>query len=216
MGCVAFRVADRAPTPDDGHHLSMRRPTMKNVSCGLVACVLVSAPIAAGAADVTPPPPMVTKAPAAALPTAVAANPDWSGFYLGINGGVLDVDAGGGVLGGTLGYNFQTGPVVLGVEGDLDAVFPNGGGDTSALGTIRGRLGYTFNWFMPYFTAGYALSGDMGSGLAIGGGAEFRLSPTISLKAEYIRLDLDDVPDNMVRLGLNWRFSPGAPVVARF
>ncbi len=188
---------------------------MKNICCGLVACVLVSAPIAASAADATPPPPMVTKAPAAALPTAAAANPDWSGFYLGVNGGVLDVDAGGGVLGGTLGYNFQTGPVLLGVEGDLDAVFPNDGGDTSTLGTIRGRLGYAFNWFMPYFTAGYALSGDMGSGLAIGGGAEFRLSPTVSLKAEYLRLELD-VPDNMVRLGLNWRFSPGAPVVARF
>jgi outer membrane immunogenic protein len=189
---------------------------MKNLCCGVVACVLVSAPIAASAADATLPAPMVTKAPVAPLPAAVAPSPDWSGFYLGINGGVLDVDAGGGVVGGTLGYNFQTGPVVLGVEGDLDALFPNGGGDTVGLGTIRGRLGYAFNWFMPYFTAGYAWSGDdLGSGLAIGGGAEFRLGPTVSLKAEYIRLELD-VPDNMVRLGLNWRFSTGAPVVARF
>ncbi len=190
---------------------------MKKICCGLVACVLASVPIAASAADATPPPPpMVTKAPTAPL-SVPAANMDWSGFYLGINGGVLDVGSSGAVVGGTLGYNFQTGAAVLGIEGDLDAVFPNGAGDTGALGTIRGRAGYTFGGFMPYITAGYAqgTAAASGSGLAIGGGAEFRLTPTMTFKAEYLRLDLD-VPDNMVRAGLNWRFSPGAPIVARF
>ncbi len=189
---------------------------MKKVSCGLVACVLVSAPIAASAADATPPPPMVTKAPTAPFGVPVA-NTDWSGFYLGINGGLLDINTNGVVVGGTLGYNFQTGAAVLGIEGDLDAVFPNGNGNTGALGTIRGRVGYTFGGFMPYITAGFAEGNDAasGSGLAIGGGAEFRLTPTMTFKAEYLRLDLD-VPDNMVRAGLNWRFSPGAPIVARF
>src|SRR5882724_752060 len=54
----------------------------------------------------------------------------WTGFYLGINGGGawgrsqwdgLDkFDISGGLIGGTIGYNWQINQFVLGVEGDVD------------------------------------------------------------------------------------------------
>jgi len=181
---------------------------MKSLAPGVVVLTLLSSLAAARAAD------MALKAPPAPAPAPTpVAVPDWSGFYLGINGGVLIEDGyGAPLVGGTAGYNLQTGPFVLGAEGDLDAVWPNGGG-IGGLGTIRGRIGLPFQWFMPYFTAGYAFSGFSGSGLAIGGGAEFRLTPTLSLKAEYLYADLDG-PADIARLGFNWRFNFLAPTLA--
>src|SRR5215468_2271954 len=55
---------------------------------------------------------------------------NWSGFYLGINGGggwgdsawtgqTGTFDVSGGLIGGTLGYNWQFGQTVVGLEGDL-------------------------------------------------------------------------------------------------
>src|ERR1039458_324896 len=67
----------------------------------------------------------------------------WTGFYAGINGGyawgqsgwsdpAVGVDSGnfntsGGLVGGQLGYNWQTGPVVLGIETDADWMSVKGG-----------------------------------------------------------------------------------------
>src|SRR6516162_3934637 len=56
---------------------------------------------------------------------------NWTGFYLGVNGGggwgqswwqspSTTIDLSGAQLGGTAGYNMQFGNAVLGVEGDLD------------------------------------------------------------------------------------------------
>ena len=58
----------------------------------------------------------------------------------------------GGVVGGTVGYNYQIGPAVIGVEGDIDWSDINGttttGGclagcttGSSWLSTVRGRVG---------------------------------------------------------------------------
>src|SRR5258708_6415178 len=98
----------------------------------------------------------------------------WTGFYLGLNGGggwgrstwdrAGDFDLSGGVIGGTAGFNWQMGQVVFGVEGDLD--WSGVSGTTSTLcaagcatrngwlGTLRGRLGYAFDRFLPYVTGG--------------------------------------------------------------
>ena len=65
---------------------------------------------------------------------SVVAYYNWTGFYLGINGGyawgksdwdlagvnLLSSKPSGGMIGGTLGYNYQIGSVVLGFEGDFD------------------------------------------------------------------------------------------------
>ena len=66
----------------------------------------------------------------------IVAAPNWSGFYLGINGGGAwgrsrydfttsgtttgNFDINGAMAGGTIGFNVQSGAVVWGIEGDLD------------------------------------------------------------------------------------------------
>ncbi len=122
-------------------------------------------------------------APATAAP---AAPYDWTGVYVGINGGYgfgperwnfptpdLGSNANlwlhGGAVGGTLGWNFvQTGPYVFGIEGDFD--WANISGHTacpnvnyscntniSDLGTLRGRAGYAvMDRLLVFGTAGLA------------------------------------------------------------
>src|SRR6185437_16306156 len=71
-------------------------------------------------------------APLYKAPPAAAALPyDWSGFYLGINGGggwgrsnwsaaSTGFGVNGGQVGGTIGYDRQFGNFVFGLEGDMD------------------------------------------------------------------------------------------------
>jgi len=183
----------------------------------------------------------------------------WSGFYVGINGGYgwatsdwsSAVTTGspkpkGAVLGGTLGYNLQTGVWVWGLEADLDYSWMKatdvGTGACAApgcetkntyLATGRGRIGYSFDRWLPYITGGAALGGvkmTPASGVSttkdkfgwtIGGGVEYAFGGAWSVKAEYLYVDLGkatcgggtcgidtDVKfkDNLVRAGLNYRF----------
>jgi len=182
---------------------------MKFLFSGLVALALLPLSMTAYAADASPK--VVYKAPPPAAPLASPATTDWSGFYLGVNGGIANGD--GVLVGGTIGYNYQTGPLVLGVETDLDATWANVA--APYLGTVRGRLGYAFDAFMPYFTGGYAYGDHGSSGTALGGGVEIRLMPTLSMKIEYLHVDVDG-PDDIVRLGLNLRFNTAGPIVSRY
>jgi outer membrane immunogenic protein len=128
-----------------------------------------------------------TKAP------ALAAVYDWTGFYIGVNAGVgigrdrlqqdflqfgspysFYVSPQGGFGGGQLGYNWQTGsmfgPVVFGVEADIQGAglsddrtnFGLLGTNTRYgqkldwFGTARGRIGIANGPVLSYFTAGYA------------------------------------------------------------
>ena len=145
----------------------------------LAACCAFGALVtaqAAAAADLSVAP--LYKAP----PAAVTQVYDWTGFYIGANGGggwghsywsaqSTGIDLSGGQVGGTVGYNRQFGNAVVGVEGDLDwsnmkgsattALCP-GGCTTSDtwLSTMRGRLGYAFGGVLPYVTGGLAV-GDI-------------------------------------------------------
>ena len=126
---------------------------------------------AAAAADLSrryPPPP-----PAAPIYAPVY---NWTGFYIGVNGGgafghsTWDSAGGfnltGGLIGGTIGFNWQPGPLVLGIESDLDWSAISGSTTNlcplgcktanSWLGTVRGRAGYAFDRIMPYVTGGIA------------------------------------------------------------
>jgi outer membrane immunogenic protein len=146
----------------------------------------------------------------------------WSGFYLGINGGggfgrstwdqTGAFNVSGGLVGGTMGYNWQVGQAVLGLEGDIDWSGIKGttnnlcavGCTTSTdwLGTARGRLGYAFDRFLPYITGGLAV-GDIrasapgfagvtktNAGWTIGAGFEFAIAGNWTAKAEYLHVDL--------------------------
>ena len=81
----------------------------------------------------------------------------------------------GWLVGGTLGYNYQIGSWVCGIEGDFDWVDLKGTDASSSaapparprtLGsrTVRGRVGYAFDRWLPYLTGGAAF----GSVKAIG------------------------------------------------
>jgi len=187
---------------------------------GYLALGALLAPPCAQAADLSLAP--LYKAPPAQYSPAY----DWSGFYLGLNGGggwgdshwqgIGRTDLSGGQAGGTAGYNWQLGKTVLGLEGDVDwsglqgsmnsALCPGGTCSTSNtwLSTVRGRLGYSFDRFMPYVTGGLAVgdvhastpglasASNTNAGWTVGGGIEFALPGNWSAKAEYLHVDLGD------------------------
>ena len=221
------------------------------VSAGLALGLLVAAQ-GARAADLSVAP--LYKAPPAAGPAY-----NWSGFYLGVNGGggwgdshwqgIGRVDTSGGQAGGTAGYNWQFGQGVFGLEGDIDwsgvkgssdiAGCPGGTCSTSStwLSTVRGRVGYAFDRFMPYFTGGLAIGdiragtpgvpGDSNTntGWTVGGGVELTLPGNWSAKAEYLHIDLGELNcgtacggrpnqnaslrENVFRAGVNYHFGWG-------
>jgi outer membrane immunogenic protein len=199
-------------------------------SIGALAVVTMTG--AANAADIARRQAMPTKAP-----YMQAYN--WTGAYVGINGGAgwgrSDVSApftsggfntSGAVVGGTLGYNWQMGHTVFGVEGDADWSNIRGtavcGGAFSCetrndwLATARGRLGYAFDRFLPFVTGGAAF-GDIKSSVAgigsstatkagwtAGGGVEAAITGPWTAKIEYLYADLGR--DSSI-LGSNTRFN---------
>jgi outer membrane immunogenic protein len=190
---------------------------------------------------------------------------NWTGFYLGINGGWADgrsrfnfddlglstghFGTSGWLGGGTLGYNLQTGPWVLGLESDIDWASLSGstacpvGGLTCQtqndwLGTVRGRVGWAFDRFLPYVTGGLAV-GDINAsvpnvgsqtatnaGWTVGGGLEYAITNNWSTKVEYLHVDLGSfdctacsstppvnvhLNEDIVRGGINYKFDwPGS------
>jgi len=109
---------------------------------------------------------------------------DWTGFYLGVNGGGAFSDikwfsspdaiggtqsVGSGLVGGTAGYNLQPNdPLVVGFETDLDwsglqttiappTCLPGCQVTLPWLATGRLRVGYAFDRILPYVTGGVAL-----------------------------------------------------------
>lgn len=135
------------------------------------------------AADLPPAPP---RAPVTYMPVVVPAY-NWSGFYVGLNGGYgfgtsnwtvsapcapcttgnFNVD--GFMAGGTIGFNYEVNSWVFGVEGDFDwqnlRGFANSvttciSCDTSSewIGTLRGRVGYAFDRVLVYGTGGGAVT----------------------------------------------------------
>ena len=119
--------------------------------------------------------------------------PSWTGFYIGANagGGIgnatsdfsalgstfasVDNSLTGGVAGAQAGYNWQSGPILYGVETDIQwsnakgtlsapcvpglcgmALTANYSQEVSWFGTVRGRIGYASNGWLLYGTAGFA------------------------------------------------------------
>ncbi|WP_407174702.1 outer membrane protein [Bradyrhizobium sp. STM 3562] len=174
-----------------------------------------------------------TKAP----PAPVAAIYDWTGFYIGINGGwgsshnswdFLGVvpegshDATGGTVGGQIGYRWQFGQWVFGVEGQGNwADFSGSNVSTAfladsnrtkidAFGLITGQVGYAFNNVLLYAKGGAAVTSNRFSvnsaltgvelartdetrwGGAVGAGVEVGFAPGWSVGVEYDHLFMQD------------------------
>ena len=128
----------------------------------------------------------------------------WTGFYVGVNAGYgfndsgritttgnqvvtlgnsnanirvnnVNLDRDGFTGGGQIGYNYQFGAIVVGIEADAQYTdfrrtgsftgSPNAAGllatstfrtTTDYIGTVRGRVGYAFDRLMVYGTGGFA------------------------------------------------------------
>jgi len=177
--------------------------------------------------------PIYTKAPAVATPMY-----DWSGFYVGVFGGgglgnhnlnnangpagfanfTVNYESKGALGGGEAGYNWQSGNIVLGVEGDAfwssfkgdDAAQALGAIDATKLrwgATLRGRGGIAVDRLMLFFTGGWAygeflhtdtdLVNGLGidqfsanrSGLTAGGGIAYAITDNLIGKVEYRYFD---------------------------
>jgi outer membrane immunogenic protein len=215
----------------------------------LLGALLASTAMSAQAADLATR--HYTKAPVMAAPIY-----DWTGFYIGVNAGIglgrdrTIHDAAGpasdnstylspqGALGGAqIGYNWQTnsflGPLVLGVEADIQGAdmrdgYPNlpinlGAQYSQKLdwfGTVRGRVGLATGPVLTYVTAGYAygnvnttvtegaLASSVGSGRSgwtWGSGVEAALGGNWTGKIEYLWLDLGNRTDALAFAGESLR-----------
>jgi outer membrane immunogenic protein len=190
----------------------------------ILAMLMVIAAKSASAADLpqAPPPP----APAAYAPAVVPIY-NWGGVYVGINGGwtlgtaywsapgnaSASVNANGGIVGGTLGANWQTDAFIFGLEADIDystvststasnvcAAGANCQAGTSWLSTMRARLGYADDRLLFYGTAGAAVGNmEMSAngvtntttrlGWTAGGGVELAISDNWTGRLEYLYAD---------------------------
>lgn len=161
--------------------------------------------------------------------------PDWAGFYLrgnpgggsdgvswtnlGNSSGFSSFGAAAPAVNDSFGYNFQSGNFVFGLEGALSAANLDGRFTSSFVpavgawspnmnwvGTVTGRIGYSFGQWLPYVKGGFAAA-DVGSplqaapigafsqgsdvsGWTAGVGLEYQLTSKWSLGLEYLYTDL--------------------------
>ena len=175
-----------------------------------------------------------------AMPPAPAPVYTWTGFYVGLNGGYslardpfnsslseggitesssLDsrVTPQGGVFGGQVGYNYQAGHTVFGVEGDLqwsgerdkagcgiECIIEGVSTETFGsveqkikwFGTARARVGYADNGWLLYIT---------------GGGAWGRIDTTSTFSESAGPISLTDTNTTSTTKG-GWVFGGGTEV----
>ena len=126
------------------------------------APLALSAAVPAVAADLT----YETPAPAA---EQISVAYDWSGFYLGGQGGYSwsqtkilgsDENIDGGTAGLHAGYNFQSGNIVYGIENDFNYNFKkNDDANLEWDASGRARVGYALDRTLFFATAGVAAGG---------------------------------------------------------
>ncbi len=196
---------------------------MKKILLSGVALVALFAAAPASAADMPVRGPVYKAAPAPVF--------NWTGFYFGGHVGygwgdaavIGDVD---GFIGGLqVGYNWQLSPNwVFGVEADIAGTDMNsavGPTHVDYVGTLRARIGYTWDRTMIYGTGGLAWSRasiggvhDSDTGYALGFGVEWAFAPNWSTKIEYMYTAFDDfagvagfdIDSSTIKVGLNYRF----------
>jgi outer membrane immunogenic protein len=161
----------------------------------------------------------------------------WTGGYVGVNGGGAwgqtdhtvsasiigspavttgNFDVDGGLAGGTVGYSYQIGQWVLGLESDLDWANIEGTNSTPIavrgvagnvavtsrlqwLDTTRARLGWAFGHVMLYGTGGAAYGGLTATTTASGAG--------LGTAATATRADTQTRFGYAAGAGLEWAFT---------
>ncbi len=197
----------------------------------LSSALFIVAISSASAADL----PVYTKAPPPAAPIFT-----WTGFYLGFNIGGKWADVEHTVTGpattftfsrdttdsfiggGQLGYNWQTGAWVFGIEGDIDAqdfsrsrvvgttIGPFLAGDEFSVesrwqASLRGRIGYAaWERTLLYVTGGVAWTNVKGTASFVGAGT---LSNDTTLTGGTVGAGLEYALTNNISLGIEGRWS---------
>ena len=174
--------------------------------------VLFGAMGAASAADLPN-----TKAPPAYMPPPPPLF-TWTGVYVGGQVGYMwgnpspfGYTANGVVGGAHVGYNYQMGQFVAGLEGDVNGSSYSGSvGDFGTRenidGSIRGRLGVAWDRALLYATGGAAFAGIDNTylsttishtrvGWTVGGGIEYAIDNNWSVRAEYRYTDYGSYVD---------------------
>lgn len=220
----------------------------------LAAALLIGASsTAAMAADLpsrkVAPAPYVTQAPIFT----------WTGLYVGLQAGYawdrvsvdntfaavpLNISRDGFVGGAHVGYLYQAGPAVFGLEGDVEGTTIKNSGLRASL---RGRLGLAMDRTLFYVTGGGALANQNYTlfspftgfntnasatklGWTVGAGVEYAFAPNWSARVEYRYSDFGKLNvanfvapanisrrENAVRVGVSYHFGGyAAPVVAKY
>lgn len=229
-------AASEAPGPLEQFRQGVTMKRILLTTASLCALNLASSALAADLPIYGKAPPMVSPAY------------DWTGFYIGVFGGgaygnhnlnnatgpagfanfTTNYDSKGSLGGGEIGYQWQSGSIVFGVEADGFGADIKGG-DNFALGwddatklgwggTLRARGGIAVDRLLLFFTGGWAY-GELThsntnpgvgidtfkaarSGLAAGGGIAYAITDNLMGKLEYRYLDLGtfhrDAPANGV------------------
>lgn len=178
----------------------------------------------------------------------------WTGFYIGGHAGLMtgktegtpnfgcadddcalaeaffstDYDMDGGLFGGQLGYNYQFGSGVVGIEATYSGSTVEGSGssgifltskrDLDWLVTLTGRLGYAFGRSLVYAKGGVAW-GDLDTDLRVGGisiakggdthfgwtaglGFEHAITDHVTARIEYAHIDFNSETHRL-------KFAPG-------
>ncbi len=220
---------------------------MRSLAAGL-GFLALAASVPTSAADL-PRGSMPYKAP------AYVSAYNWTGFYVGLNGGGgwgdsdwngfgIGNSPSGGMIGLTAGYNWQGvgSPWVFGLEGDIN--WTNFKDSTACgaffcesknnwLGTVRGRVGYSWDRWLPYVTGGVAFgdidanrngfagASETSAGWTVGLGLEGVIVGNWTAKLEYLHASIGDttcsaaacgtatnvdLSMNILRAGVNYRF----------
>ncbi|MFZ5733192.1 MAG: outer membrane protein [Pseudomonadota bacterium] len=183
-----------------------------------------------------------TKAP----PPPPAPIYNWTGFYLGGHLGAAFSDNNNPFFGGNndaqfmgggqVGFDYQFAPSwVMGLEANY-SFLTNSSNINRGLGSVTGRLGWTWGPGLLYVKGGYAWAdtrntfgfGQVGSdGYTVGAGIEYMFAPSWSAKVEYQYYDFGSVnfvgiippaipvagtfrnDEHTIKVGLNYRFNFG-------
>jgi outer membrane immunogenic protein len=165
---------------------------------------------------------------------------NWQGVYIGGHlGGAIGSASGtntsGFTAGAHLGVNGQFDRLIVGVEADVSATSNGHNGFGAKFrqginGSMRGRLGYSFDRVMVYGTGGFAVTNyeyrnrigqisRMRAGTVLGAGAELALTDNVAVRGEVLHYNYSKTSfagiggpanfsptNNVFRGGLNYKF----------
>lgn len=212
---------------------------ISNMLAASTIAALVAGNLPAVAADA------VDDIPIAPAPVDVIAEPtaSWSGLYAGLTAGygwgefgstagTIDADGfNGGIF---AGYNYQTGNIVIGGEGDIGYSWADGAAGANIAeqgwnGALRARLGYALDPVLLYAAGGVAFTeaelsdgavtdSNTHIGWTIGGGVEALVTENIISRVEYRYTDFgnetytltapvsSDLQSHEIRFGVGVKF----------